>query len=37
MPTDEDADPRGFRPARCLGYKSTVPKYYTEKCQEEAA
>ena len=25
MPTDEDTDPRGFRPARCLGYESTVP------------
>ena len=26
MPTDEDADPCGFRPARCSGYKLTVPK-----------
>ena len=25
MPTDEDADPCGFRPARCSVYKFTVP------------
>ena len=30
MPTDEDADPRGFRPARCLGCKSTVPNSRNE-------
>ena len=29
MPTDEDADPCGFRPARCSVYKLTVPKLLT--------